>query len=91
LDPIVRYTPERITIHMVSPFRIMPELTTPATTAPMYGTEKVSLMRNSAESSMENLPWNGRISRNVLNRPIPCPVTLDTLKIGQTLTVVNLP
>jgi hypothetical protein len=76
---------------MMSPFRIIPELTTPATTAPMYGTENVSLIRNSAGSSRENLPWKGRILRKVLSKSIPCPVTLETLKIGQILTVLNLP
>jgi len=37
-----------VTIQRVSPLCIVPEFTTPATTAPVYGTENVSFIKNSA-------------------------------------------
>jgi len=78
------------TIHIVSPLWIVPEFTTPATTAPVYGTEKVSLIKNSAGWSTMYCPWKGRMLRNVLTNSIPSPVTFDTRKIGQIFKVVNL-
>jgi hypothetical protein len=78
------------TIHIVSPLWIVPELTIPAATAPVYGTENVSLIENSAGLSTEYCPWNGRILRNVRSKSIPAPVTFDTLKMGQKFAVVNL-
>lgn len=73
----------------LSPAWMTPDLTTPLTTVPTKGTEKVSLTWNSKGASMSYLPWCGMMLRKVRTRSRDCPVTLETWKMGQIRCETN--
>jgi hypothetical protein len=59
-------------------YQYLPLLTTPETTVPTNGTEKVSFTWNSNGALESNFPWYGRQFRKVRTKFRPSPVTFDT-------------